>query len=208
MSSQRELIRLSERYRRIIVRWKSMRGLSIGFLLALASALISVLLVRYLSTRGLEDKVELVRIGAVSLPIHILFLPSMGIALLFIFGWIYLVQETAYVRAIPGPTLEEKLLSTRMVKYAALIVAIFALSLFTPYLLGSALFLGLLGTISLFARFLEPYALRAITLMSSFQAFDENSKYLLSLNLAALISVILTLIIARRGRRTLLARRR
>jgi len=203
-----KVIRLSERYRRIIVRWKSVRGLLIGFLLTLASALISVLLVGYLSTLGLEEKVELVRIGAVSLPIHILFLPSVGIALLFIFGWIHLVQETAYVRAIPGPILEEKLVSIRMVKYAALIVAIFASSLFIPYLLGSALFLGFLGRVTLFAKFLEPYALRAITLMSSFQVLDENSKYLLSLNLAALMSVILTLIIARRGRRTLLARRR
>lgn len=199
---------MSERYRRIIVRWKSMRGLSIGLLLALASGLISVLFTRYLSAHGLEDKVEFVRIGTVSLPIHILFLPSAGIALLFIFGWVYLVQETAYIRAIPGPALEGKLLSLRMVKCAALVVAIFTSSLFIPYLLGSALFLGFLGRVTLFARFLEPYALQAIAAMSSFQVLNENWKYPVSLNLAALISVVLTLLNARRGRKIPLARRR
>lgn len=203
-----KVIRLSERYRRIVVRWKSLRGLSIGLLLALVSVLISVLFVEYLSAHGLEDKVEFVQVGTASLPIHILFLPLAGIALLFIFGWVYLVQETAYVRAIPGPALEEKLLSIRMVKYAALVVAIFASSLFIPYLLGSALFLGFLGRVTVFARFLEPYVLQAIALMSPFQVLNENSKYPLSLNLAALISVVLTLLIARRGRKTILARRR
>lgn len=199
---------MSERYRRIVVRWKSLRGLSIGLLLALVSVLISVLFIEYLSAHGLEDKVEFVQVGTASLPIHILFLPLAGIALLFIFGWVYLVQETAYVRAIPGPALEEKLLSIRMVKYAALVVAIFASSLFIPYLLGSALFLGFLGRVTVFARFLEPYVLQAIALMSPFQVLNENSKYPLSLNLAALISVVLTLLIARRGRKTILARRR
>jgi len=184
------------------------KGLSIGFLLALASVLISLLFVKYLSAHGLEDKVELVQIGTASLPIHILFLPSVGIALLFIFGWVYLVQETSYVRATPGPTLEEKLLSIRMVKYAALILAIFTSSLFMPYLLGSALFLRFLGRVTAFATFLEPYALRAISTMSSFQVLNENWKYPLSLNLAGLTSVVLTLLIARRGRKTLLARRR
>ncbi len=199
---------MSERYRRIVVRWKSLRGLSIGLLLALASVLISLLFVEYLSAYGLEDKVEFVQIGTTSLPIHVLFLPLAGTALLFIFGWVYLVQETAYVRATPGPALEEKLLSIRMVKYAALVVAIFASSLFIPYLLGSALFLRFLGRVTVFARFLEPYALQAIAVMSSFQVLNENWKYPLSLNLAALISVVLTLLIARRGRKTLLARRR
>jgi len=201
-------IRLSERYRKIIVKWKSLRGVSIALLLALASALISLLLVEYLSTHGLEDRLEFLRFGTVGLPIRIIFLPSVGIALLFIFAWVYLVQETAYVRAVPGPALEEKLLSLRMVKYAAYVVAIFASCLFIPYLLGSALFLRFLGLTTSFVRFIEPYTLRAITVMSSFNVLNENWKYILSLNLAALIAVVLTLFTARRGRKIASVRRR
>jgi len=201
-------IRLSERYRKIIVKWKSLRGVSIALLLALASALISLLLVEYLSTHGLEDRLEFLRFGTVGLPIRIIFLPSVGIALLFIFAWVYLVQETAYVRAVPGPALEEKLLSLRMVKYAAYVVAIFASCLFIPYLLGSALFLRFLSLTTSFVRFLEPYTLQAITVMSSFNVLNENWKYILSLNLAALIAVVLTLFTARRGRKIASVRRR
>jgi len=185
-----------------------LRGVSIALLLALASALISLLLVEYLSTHGLEDRLEFLRFGTVGLPIRIIFLPSVGIALLFIFAWVYLVQETAYVRAVPGPALEEKLLSLRMVKYAAYVVAIFASCLFIPYLLGSALFLRFLGLTTSFVRFIEPYTLRAITVMSSFNVLNENWKYILSLNLAALIAVVLTLFTARRGRKIASVRRR
>jgi len=202
------VIKLSERYRRIIVKWKSLRGVSIGLVLALASVLVSLLSVEYLSAHGLEDKVEFIQFGTANLPIRILFLPWVGIAFLFIFAWAYLVQETAYVRAIPGTQLEEKLLSLKMVKYAALIVATFTSSLFIPYLLGSTLFLGFLSRLTGLARFLEPYALRAITVMSSFLVLNENWKYPLSLNLAALIAVVMTLLLARRGRKIVSMRRR
>jgi len=199
---------LSERYRRIIVKWRSLRGVSIGLLLTLTSTLVSLLFVEHLFAHGLEDRVELVRLGATSLPIRIVFLPSIGVSLLLIFAWVHLVQETAYVRATPGLASEAELLSLKMVKYAALVVAIFTSSLFLPYLLGSALFLGSLSKIIVFARFLEPHALRAITVMSSFRVLNENWKYTLSLNLAALISVALVLLIARRGRKTIPVRRR
>jgi len=199
---------LSERYRKIIIKWKSMRGVSIGLLLTATSALVSLLFVEHLSAHGLEDKVELVRLGTTSLPIRIVFLPSIGVSLLLLFAWVYLVQETAYVRATPGPTSEEEVLSLKMVKYAALVVAIFTSSLFLPYLLGSALFFGALSKIIVFARFLEPHALRAVTMISSFRVLNENWKYPLSLNLAALILAALVLLIARRGRKTIPVRRR
>jgi len=199
---------LSERYRKVVVKWKSPRGMSIALLLALASMSVSLLFVEYLSAHGLEDRVEFVRFGTASLPIRILFLPSVGIALLFIFAWVYLVQETAYVRAIPGPALEERLLSLRMVKYAAFVAAVFTSCLFMPYLLGSALFLRFLGATTTFMRFLEPYALRTVALMSSLNVINENWKYILSLNSAAFIAAVLTLLAARRGRKIALVRRR
>jgi len=182
--------------------------MSTALLLALASISVSLLFVEYLSAHGLEDRVEFVRFGGANLPIRILFLPSVGVALLFIFAWVYLVQETAYVRAVPGPALEEKLLFLRMVKYAAFVAAVFTSCLFIPYLLGSALFLRFLGTTTTFVRFLEPYALRTIALMSTLNIVSENWKYILSLNFAAFIAVVLTLLAARRGRKIASVRRR
>lgn len=176
--------------------------------MALASFLLGILFIKYLSTHGMEDKVEIIRLGTMNVPIRSLFLPWIGIACLLVFAWMYLVQETTYVRATLGPQSDERLLSLRIIKYAALVMAIFASSLFIPYLLGSLLFLRFLGSLASFARFLEPHALRAVSAMASFLVLNENWKYILSLNSAALAVLALALLLGRRGRKAATLRRR
>jgi hypothetical protein len=192
---------LSERYRKIVIKWKSLKVVTMALLLVFSSVLIGSVFIEYLSAHGLEDQSWSLGLGTVTLPVRIALLPFAGIALLFVFGWIYLIQETAYVRATPGSALEEKLMSVRMVKHAAYVVAIFASCLFIPYLLGSLMFLRFLASMTSLAHFLEPHSLQAVTAMSSFNALRESWKYVISLNLAAAIAATSILIIARRGRK-------
>lgn len=191
---------MSERYRKVVVRWRSLRVASVGLVLVLASIFISLLFIEYLSARGFEDKVEIVQLGMISLPFRVAFLPLTGIAALFVFAWIYLVQETAYVRASPGPQREEGLVSIKIVKYAALVVVIFTSFLFTPYLLSSTLFLQALAGVTSLLGFLESPIRAAISMLSSLPALNENLKYPLSLNLAALAVMVAVLLLARRRR--------
>jgi len=192
---------MSERYKKIAFGWKSSRGIGIALALLLASIAVSVIFVEYMAARGLEDRIETVQLGPVSLPVRVVLLPSIGVMLLLVFSWAYLVEETAYVRATPGPRQEEALISIKLVKYAALVTAVFTTTLFVPYLLGSFLFLKFLAGIVGVMRFLEPYARSAISAVSPFSALGGASKYLISLNLAALMVVAVTLLFARRKKK-------
>jgi len=201
-------MKLGDRYRKLVVRWRSPKAVSVALVLILVSILVSLLFIEYLSAHGLEDKVEHIRLGAVNVPLRMLLLPSVGIALLFVFAWAYLVQERAYVKAVPRPQQERTFVTLKIAKYAALTVALFTTFLFVPYLLGSSLFLGFLGWLVSVAGFLEPYILRGISSVSSTASLDENWKYPLSLNLAALATVLSALFLARRGRKTISLKRR
>ena len=194
---------MSERYRKVVVRLRSPRVALVGLVLVLASIFVSLLFVEYLSVYGLEDKIEAVQLGTISLPFRVALLPLVGIAALFVFAWIYLVQETAHVRATPGPQKEESLVSIKIVKCAALVVAIFTSSLFIPYLVSSALFLQFLAGVTSVLGFLEPPIRSAISTLSSLPTLNENLKYPLSLNLAALAVVAVVLFLARRRRPSL-----
>jgi hypothetical protein len=198
---------ISERYRRIAVRWKSPKGAIAGLILVLTSILVSVLFLEYMSVHGLEDRIEFIQLGTLNLPVRIMLLPSIGVALLFIFAWAYLVEETAYVKASLGPKQEGSLLSLKLAKYAALVTTVFTSSLFLPYILGSAMFLGFLGKMTGLLRFLEPSARSAVSTISSFSTLSENVKYLLSVNLSAFIVLAVTLLLARRRRIPLMRRR-
>jgi hypothetical protein len=199
---------MSERYKKVAFGWKSSKGIGIALVLLLASIVVSMIFVEYMSVRGLEDRIETVQLGPVSLPLRIVFLPSIGVMLLFVFSWAYLVEETAYVRATPGPRQEEALIFIKFVKYAALVIAVFTTTLFVPYLLGSFVFLRFLASVVSLMRFLEPYTGSAISAVSPFSALSGASKYLISLNLAALMVVVVTLLFARRKRKTFRPRRK
>jgi hypothetical protein len=110
------------------------------------------------------------------------------------------------MRASPGPQREESLVSIKIVEYAALLVTIFASVLFTPYLLSSTLFLQALAGVTSVLGFLEPPVRSVVSMLSSMPALNENLKYPLSLNLAALAVVVAVLLLARR-RRVALRRR-
>ena len=202
------MIKLSDRYRKLLVRWRSPKAVSVALVLILVSILISLLFIEYLSAHGLEDKVEHIRLGTVNVPLRVLLLPSVGIALLFVFAWAHVVQERAHIKAPPRPQQERTFITLKITKYAALTVAIFTTFLFVPYLLGSSLFLGFLGWLVSVAGFLEPYVLRGISSVSKAASLDENWKYPLSLNLAALATVVSALFLARRGRKTISVKRR
>jgi len=192
---------MSERYKKVAVEWRSPKGIGIALALLLASIVVGMIFVEYLSVRGLEDRLMTIQLGPVSLPLRIVFLPSIGVTLLFVFAWAYLVQETAYIRATPGPRQEEALVSIKLVKYAALVTAVFTIVLFVPYLLGSLLFLRFLASVVSLMRFLEPFARSVLSAVSRFSGLSEASKYLISLNLAAVTVVVVTLLLVRRKRR-------
>lgn len=198
---------MSERYKRILVRLKSPKGAVIGLVLILTSILASVLFAEYLSALGLQDSIEFIKLGTVTLPLRLILLPSIGLAVLLVSAWAYLAEETTYVKAALGPKQEESALSIRLVKIAAIVTALFTLSLFLPYLLGSMLFLRFLGVVTSYLGFLEPIARSTVSTISSFSAFSENMKYLLSVNLTAFIVLVVTLLLARRRRTPSLRRK-
>jgi hypothetical protein len=191
---------MSERYKRIPVRLKSPRGAVIGLVLIFTSLLASVLFTEYLAAQGLEDSVGFIKLGTVSLPLRIALLPSIGLAFLLVAAWAHLAEETAYAKTALWPKQEESALSIRLLKTATIVTALFTSVLFLPYLLGSMLFLRFLGIVTTYLGFLEPYARSAVSVISTFSAFSENVKYLLSVNLTAFIVLVVTLLLARQGR--------
>lgn len=140
-------------YKRIFLRWEVLRGWVPALLFAGIAAAIELFYLSYMVGRGLVDKVVSIPLGPWNLPVSIALMLSLGNVVVLLTLWMSVFEGTAYVRAGPDRQVRRILYPLRMVKVAALVLTPFTIVLFVPYVLVSAWFIGLAGSVPEAASF-------------------------------------------------------
>jgi hypothetical protein len=172
----------------------------ITLLLAAIALAIGLLIQRYLVLHGLEDKTLKIGFGQVSFALPILLLPFVGVIVLLVSSW----QYTARV-PLTGPRQSVRLSpasSLRDLNAALTVCALFSWAMLLPYILGSVVFMSVLGWLSRILPSLEPGALGLVNWFSTFGGLSELTKYSFSLIAASALVSLFSTARVRRSRRT------
>ncbi len=144
---------MSASYKRIFLRWEVVRGWIPALLFSGVAAAIEVFYFSYMLGRGLVDKVVSIPLGPWKVPVSIALMLSLGNVVVLLSLWMSVFEGTAYVKAGPDRQVRRILYPLRMVKVAALVLTPFTIVLFVPYVLVSAWFIGLAGSVPQAASF-------------------------------------------------------
>lgn len=139
---------MSGTYKRMFLRWEIVRGWIPALAFAAVSVAIELLFFNYMIGRGFVDQQVHISLWNWKVPVSISLLFSMGNALVLLTLWMTVFENTAYVMAGPDRQVRRILYPLRMLKGAALVLTPFLIVLFTPYIIESSWFIGVVGSIT------------------------------------------------------------
>ena len=139
---------MSETYKRMFLRWEIIRGWIPALIFAAIAVSIELLFFNYMVGRGLVDKQVNISPWSFKIPISIALLFSLGNGLVLLTLWMSVFENTAYVMAAPDRQVRKILYPLRMIRGAALVLTPFTLVLFTPYIVESSWFIGVVAAVS------------------------------------------------------------
>ncbi len=139
---------MSETYKRMFLRWEIIRGWIPALVFAAIAVSIEILFFNYMVSRGLVDRPVNISLWNFKIPISIALLFSLGNGLVLLTLWMSVFESTAYVRAGPDRQVRRILYPLRMIRGAALVLTPFTIVLFTPYILESSWFIGIVAAVS------------------------------------------------------------
>ncbi len=187
---------------------KTSTGAQVGHILAIGSLLVLFALVAaglvqyYLITHGVENKLQGIGFGPLSLSFPILLIPSIGIAALMLTSWRYVTQETSIRRTGARRPTRSDTTTLRALNTALALGAVFSLAFVLPYFVGSSVFLGFLVWASRIFPSIETAALSLVDQLSIFGRLDGIVKFSAStVGASTLVIVYSALRVWKRSRR-------
>ncbi len=132
----------------MFLRWEIIRGWIPALVFAAIAVSIEILFFNYMVSRGLVDRPVNISLWNFKIPISIALLFSLGNGLVLLTLWMSVFESTAYVRAGPDRQVRRILYPLRMIRGAALVLTPFTIVLFTPYILESSWFIGIVAAVS------------------------------------------------------------
>ena len=183
---------MSETYRRMFHRWEIVRGWIPALVFAAIAVSIELLFYNYMIGRGLSDIQVNISPWNFKIPISIALMFSLGNSLVLLTLWMSVFESTAYVMAGPDRQVRRILYPLRMVRGAALVLTPFTIVLFTPYILESSWFIGVVIAMSNAAPSLRQSALDFYNWSFGVSRTESSVKFIASQLSAALAAVLVS----------------
>ena len=192
---------MSEGYKRVVLRWATARGIISAALLIATIILLQFFFVDYMLSHGFSPSNEQVKIGSLQVTFPIVLLPALGVSLVMLSSWMYAVDRTMRVRVKTDLRKQRVGADLRMVEVGALILSVYSLFLFIPYILGSNWFITGANSLSQRLPQLGQFFVAAYGTVISLMDLDSIWKFALSQNLAACSAAFFAALYVRRQSR-------
>ena len=183
---------MAETYKRMFLRWEIIRGWIPALVFAAVTVSIELLFFNYMLGRGLIDQQVNISPWTFRIPISIALLFSLGNSLVLLTLWMSVFENTAYVMAGPDRQVRRILYPLRMIRGAALVLTPFTIVLFTPYIVESSWFIGLVAAVSNAVPSLMQSAVNFYTWSFGVSRTDASVKFVASQLSAALAAVVVS----------------
>jgi hypothetical protein len=152
----------------------------------------------YITSYGLEQKVQQVTLGGFMFSLPLLWVPVAGIVLVSLVAW-YEISTQLFPRR---PSIEaDSLAKLRLLRAIAFSVALFAIVLYVPYLVGSNWFWTRLSGAGKSFTQIRDFGFSLLGTAESLMAFSTLWQYSLSQNLATAVMVVAAWAFGRAARR-------
>jgi hypothetical protein len=135
-------------YKRMFHRWEILRGWLPAIVFTIVSIAVELLYFTYMVSRGLVDESFTVSLSILKIPLSVALFLSLGNAVVLLVLWMNVFENTAYVMAGPDRSIRRILYPLRMIRAAALVLTPFTIVLFTPYIVQSGWFIGVMSSLS------------------------------------------------------------
>jgi len=192
---------MSEGYKRVVLRWATARGIISAALLIAAIILLQFFFVEYILSHGFFPSDGQVKVGTMQVTFPIVLLPTLGVSLVILSSWMYAVDRTMRVRVKTDLRKERMVSDPRMVEVGAIILGVYSLFLFTPYILGSNWFITGANSLSQRLPQLGQFFASAYESVILLMDLDSIWKFALSQNLAACSAAFFAALYVRRQSR-------
>ena len=177
-------------YRRMFHRWEILRGWLPAIVFAALALALELFYFNYVVSLGFNDEAFTVPIFSLKVPLSIALFLSLGNSVVVIVLWMTVFENTAYVMAGPDRQVRRVLFPLRMIRTAALVLTPFTLVLFTPYIVVSSWFIGLVSGIAGSVPSLRETAIGFYSWAFGLSATDPAGRFVASQILAALFSTL------------------
>ncbi len=183
---------MSETYKRMFLRWEIVRGWIPAFVFAVIAVSIELLFFSYQVGRGLVDQQVNISPWTFKIPISIALLFSMANSVVLLTLWMLVFESTAYVMTGPDRQVKRILYPLRMIRGAALVLTPFTIVLFTPYVVGSSWFIGIVAAVSNAVPSVKQSVIDFYTWSFGVSRADASVKFIASQLSAALAAVVVS----------------
>lgn len=162
-----------------------------------AITLLDLLFTVYMTSYGLEMKVQEIALGSVKFSIQLQWLPFVGVVLLSFIAW-----YEAYYRIFPRRGFEiDPLGRMRMLRAIVLSLALFIWVMFTPYLVGSGWFWARIGETGKSITQVHDFGLSLLATVEPWMLMNQLWQYSFSQVLAPALMVFGAWFFGRAARR-------
>ncbi len=183
---------MTETYKRMFLRWEIIRGWIPALVFAAIAVIIEVLFFNYMVGRGLVDKQVSISVWSFKIPISITLLFSLANGVVLLTLWMSVFESTAYVKAGPDRQVKRILYPLRMIRAAALVLTPFTIVLFTPYIVESSWFIGVVAAVSNAIPSLSQSAVGFYNWSFGVSRIDASVRFIVSQLSAALAAVLVS----------------
>ncbi len=183
---------MSGTYKRMFLRWEIVRGWIPALIFTAIAVAIELLFFNYMVGRGLVDQQVNISLWSLKIPISIALLFALGNALVLLTLWMSVFESTAYVKTGPDRQVRRILYPLRMIRGAALVLTPFTIVLFTPYVIESSWFIGVVAAISNSIPQIKQTAINFYTWSFGISRTDDSLKFIASQLSAALAAVVVS----------------
>ena len=192
---------MSEGYRRVVLRWATARGIISSALLVATVILLQIFFVDYMSLHGFSPVDKQIEIGTSPVAVPIVLLPAIGVILVLLSSWTYVVEKTMRVRMKVDLRKQRVKTVSRIIETGAWILWAYTMFLFIPYILGSNWFITGVHNLSLNLPQLGEFFASAYESVIPMMDLDLIWKFALSQNLAACGAALFAAVYVRRQSR-------